>query len=248
MIITADYHTHTNYSHGKGMPEENVLAAIEKGLRRIAISEHAGAHLFYGVRGGRLLRLRREVDALAKRYANEIEVLFGLECNLIAAGRCDAPRPGADIPQGADLAPFDVLLLGYHKGVWPADRVTRGAFAESFGIGHADPVKVAQALLETAAQYRIHMLSHPCEYVQADIPTLARGAAELGILLEINASHVSMSCAQLREAAACGASFVIGSDAHTPGRVGDFAKAIRAAEEAGVTQRIVNASCGLETP
>ena len=51
MIITADYHTHTNYSHGKGTPEENVLAAIEKGLRRIAISEHAGAHLFYGVRG-----------------------------------------------------------------------------------------------------------------------------------------------------------------------------------------------------
>lgn len=46
MIITADYHTHTNYSHGKGTPEENVLAAIEKGLRRIAISEHAGAHLF----------------------------------------------------------------------------------------------------------------------------------------------------------------------------------------------------------
>ena len=145
MIITADYHTHTNYSHGKGTPEENVLVAIEKGLRRIAISEHAGAHLFYGVRGGRLLRLRREVDALAKRYANEIEVLFGLECNLIAAGRCDAPRPGADIPQGADLAPFDVLLLGYHKGVWPADRVTRGAFAESFGFGHADPVKWLQS-------------------------------------------------------------------------------------------------------
>ena len=46
MIITADYHTHTNYSHGKGTPEENVLAAIEKGLRRIAISEHAGARLF----------------------------------------------------------------------------------------------------------------------------------------------------------------------------------------------------------
>ena len=28
MIITADYHTHTNYSHGKGTPEENVLAAM----------------------------------------------------------------------------------------------------------------------------------------------------------------------------------------------------------------------------
>ena len=97
MIITADYHTHTNYSHGKGTPEENVLAAIEKGLRRIAISEHAGAHLFYGVRGTRLARLRREVDALARRYANEIEVLMGLECNLMAAGKCDAPLPGLSL-------------------------------------------------------------------------------------------------------------------------------------------------------
>ena len=149
MIITADYHTHTNYSHGKGTPEENVLAAIEKGLRRIAISEHAGAHLFYGVRGNRLARLRREVDALARRYANEIEVLMGLECNLMAAGKCDAPLPGcADIPCGADLAPFDVLLLGYHKGVWPEDAATRGAFRESFGLGHANPVKVPKRCLK----------------------------------------------------------------------------------------------------
>ena len=241
MIITADYHTHTNYSHGKGTPEENVLAAIEKGLRRIAISEHAGAHLFYGVRGNHLLRLRREVDALARRYANEIEVLMGLECNLIAAGKCDAPLPGTDIPEGADLAPFDVLLLGYHKGVWPEDAATRGAFRESFGLGHADPVKVAEALLQTAERYKIGMLSHPCEYVQADIPTIARGAKELGILLEINASHVSMTPAQIREAASYGAKFVIGSDAHTPARVGDFEKAIRAAEEAQVESRIVNA-------
>ena len=51
MIITADYHTHTNYSHGKGTPEENVLVAIEKGLRRIAISEHAGAHFLWRARG-----------------------------------------------------------------------------------------------------------------------------------------------------------------------------------------------------
>lgn len=241
MIITADYHTHTNYSHGKGTPEENVLAAIEKGLRRIAISEHAGAHLFYGVRGNRLARLRREVDALARRYANEIEVLMGLECNLMAAGKCDAPLPGcADIPCGADLAPFDVLLLGYHKGVWPEDAATRGAFRESFGLGHANPVKVAEALLETANRYHIGMLSHPCEYVQADIPTLARGAAELGILLEINASHVSLSPAQLREAASYGAKFVIGSDAHTPSRVGTFERAIRAAEEALVAHLVVN--------
>ena len=50
-----------------------------------------------------------------------------------------------------------------------------------------------------------------------------------------------MTPAQIREAASYGAKFVIGSDAHTPERVGDFEKAIRAAEEAQVESRIVNA-------
>lgn len=237
MIITADYHTHTNYSHGTGTPEENVLAAIEKGLRRIAISEHAGAHLFYGVRGEALSRLRREVDVLAQRYANQIDVLLGLECNLIAAGLCDAPLPGAAV----DFAMFDTLLLGYHKGVWPRDTLARAALGESFGIGRADPVKVAEALLRTAEQYKIDTLSHPCAYVQADIPTLARGAAQLGVMLEINASHVSLTPEQLRVAASYGAKFVIGSDAHTPSRVGDFAKAVCAAQNAGVAHLVCNA-------
>lgn len=38
-----------------------------------------------------------------------------------------------------------------------------------------------------------------------------------------------------------GASFIIGSDAHTPERVGDFAQALRAAEEADACDRVVNA-------
>ena len=48
MKILADYHTHTIYScgnnenrrHAKGTIEENVLAAIDKGLEVIGISEH----------------------------------------------------------------------------------------------------------------------------------------------------------------------------------------------------------------
>lgn len=240
MIVTTDLHTHTNYSHGKGTPEENVLAAISKGLKRIAISEHSPSHLLYGVRGEKLQRLRREVDALAKRYANQIEVLMGLECNLMADGVCDAPA--LDIPEKADLAPFDVLLLGYHKGVWPGDKITCRALLESLHISHADPIHIANALLNTAEKYKINILSHPCEYVQADIPTLAKGAAQLGVLLEINASHVSMTVSQLQEAAKYGARFIIGSDAHVSERVGEFGAAIRAAEEAQVEHLVVNAA------
>ena len=58
MKLTGDYHTHTYYSHGKGSPRENVLAAVALGLKSVAITEHASAHIFYGVRNEKLLRLR----------------------------------------------------------------------------------------------------------------------------------------------------------------------------------------------
>lgn len=240
MKIFADYHTHTVYSHGKGTAEANVLAAMEKGLRRIAVSEHAGAHLFYGVRGEKLAALRREIDSLNKRYGNEIEVLMGLECNMLGGGKCDLSLPRTLWPKGFDAAPFDVLLLGFHKGIMPRDALTWRAMGEAFHLCKADPVKVANALLETADRHHIGMLSHPCEYVRADIPTLAKGAKELNILLEINASHVSLTPEELREAASFGAKFAVGSDAHSPERVGCFDAALDAAVKAGVEEHITN--------
>ena len=44
-----DLHTHTTYSHGKGSVEDNVRAAMNKGLGYIAISDHGPGHIFYGI-------------------------------------------------------------------------------------------------------------------------------------------------------------------------------------------------------
>ena len=62
----SDLHTHTDFSHGKGSPEDIVRAGIRCGLKRIAITEHAGGHVFYGVRGEKLTRLRKETERLAE--------------------------------------------------------------------------------------------------------------------------------------------------------------------------------------
>ena len=40
-----DYHTHTVFSHGKGTIEDNVKAAIDAGLKAVAISDHGPGHL-----------------------------------------------------------------------------------------------------------------------------------------------------------------------------------------------------------
>ncbi len=48
--LTFDYHTHTTYSDGKGTMEESVKAAVERGLKALAITDHGPGHLFYGVK------------------------------------------------------------------------------------------------------------------------------------------------------------------------------------------------------
>lgn len=231
-MIIRDYHTHTLYSHGKGTPEENVLAAVSLGMKAVAISEHGPGHMFFGVRGEKLRRLRREVDRLACRYADRIQVLMGIECNLTGFGKCDMPEDMMNM--------FDVRLLAFHKGAPAADGFGLRRNMESLHLWRPEPEKTALALLEAGEKYRIDIFAHPGLYVESHIPTLAKGAKELGIKLEINGARVTMTREQLVQAAEAGAEFVIGSDAHSPIRVGDDSLARRAAEEAGVLSRVVN--------
>ena len=63
--LVADYHTHTLYSHGKGTIIDNVLAAREKGLKAIAITDHGFNHLTFGVKKRKLKKMRQEIDKKA---------------------------------------------------------------------------------------------------------------------------------------------------------------------------------------
>ena len=231
-MISRDYHTHTFYSHGKGTPEEIVLAAISCGLEAVAISEHGPGHMFFGVRNEKLRALRDEVDRLAGRYAYKIRVLMGIECNLTGFGKCDMPEDMMDM--------FDVRLLAFHKGAPAADFFGLRRNMESLHMWPSEPEKTALALLEAGEKYKIDIFAHPGLYVKSDIPTLAKGAKELGIKLEINGARTTMSAAQMRQAVNVGAELIIGSDAHSPDRVGDDSLAYAAAEEAGVLQSVVN--------
>jgi len=231
-MISRDYHTHTFYSHGKGTPEEIVLAAISMGLETVAISEHGPGHVFYGVRDEKLRALREEVDRLARRYAYRIQVLMGIECNLTGFGKCDLPEDAADM--------FDVRLLAFHKGAPAADFFGVRRNMESLHMWPSEPERTALALLEAGERYKIDIFAHPGLYVKSHIPTLARGAKELGIKLEINGARTTMSKEQLRQAVNEGADLIIGSDAHSPDRVGDDSLAYAAAEEAGVLSAVVN--------
>ena len=237
MKIHADYHTHTRYSHGKGTPEDNVRAAIKKGLTQIAISDHGPASLFWGIRGAALLRMRHEIDALNRQYGDCIQVLMGIECNLTGDGKCDLPRDKAGL--------FDVVILGYHRGVWPQDSRMRRFLMNGGKDDAALAALATDYLLHTIEEYPIDFISHPGEYLPIELERLARGAAQCGTALEVNSKHPTLTPEKLKLAAGQGARFIISSDAHHPDRVAEFQQAAVFCEEAGVTDRVINSTGGV---
>ena len=71
MILFGDYHTHTIYTHGKSTIEENVLVAIKKGLKEVAITEHSYKHFAHPVKRKNIKVMREEVDRLNKKISRD---------------------------------------------------------------------------------------------------------------------------------------------------------------------------------
>ena len=111
MILFGDYHTHTIYTHGKSTIEENVVSAINKGLKQIAITEHSYKHFANPVKRENIKVMREEVDRLNIKYP-EIDILLGIECNLLGVnGEIDLTEEEEKM--------LDLVVLGYHKTFKP---------------------------------------------------------------------------------------------------------------------------------
>ncbi len=231
--IISDLHTHTVHSHGTGTVEDNVKAAIEKGLGKIVISDHGPRHLCYNIKD--VDAYLRDIDTMRKKYQSDIEVLSGVELNLLSAqGDVDLPPAYADS--------FDVKLFGYHKLVHYktlSDKLRMLLFKTS---SEKAITRNTQAYLNAMDKNKIDIIVHIGYGLPVDILKVARHAVKKGVVLEINAKHPEFTVEELKECARMGVKFSIGSDAHSPERVGDFLPALLKAQEAGLTPaQIINA-------
>jgi putative hydrolase len=238
--IVADYHTHTTYSHGKGSIEDNVRAAIAKGLKVLAISDHGPSHLTFGIRKSKFAEMRGVIDEMNVKYPM-IKTLLGLEANIMDV-------EGALDVDDSMLRMADVLLAGYHFGSLNKDvRATsvmhRLNFHSRISKSAAVKAKAANTQAMTAAMYRykIKILTHPGAKGPVDLDALARAALETGTALEINASHGFLTYEDLLVVKDSGCLFSINSDAHKPEDIGRFEPAIERALRAGIPcSRIIN--------
>lgn len=221
MKLTADFHTHTRYSHGKGSVLENATAAKNAGLSVIGITDHGFAHPAFGLSSRKIEPLKR--DCLLATEQTGVKVLVGIESNVTS------------LQGDVDLKParydhFDIFLAGVHKmimfkpGSWTLFGIPN-VLLSTFKVENAPKGLVkrsTKALVEVIKKNPVDIITHVnfCSYV--DVVEVAKAAADYGTYLELNAKKVHITDEQLYEICKTGVRFVIDSDAHSPERVGEI--------------------------
>lgn len=240
MNLTADYHTHTPYSHGKNTVLENTNAAKKLGLKEIGITDHGFNHLLFGLKRKRLPDLRKEIEEAEKLTG--VHVLMGMESNLISVdGKTDMKED--------DLQYFDLYLCGIHEVL------KYQSFSDMYHImlqnywfyklGKKPPQKVidntTKAYINAIKKNPIDILTHINYKCCCDLKEVAKCCAEYGTYIEINTKKRHISAEELNLMTTTGVKFIVDSDAHSADRVGDTKIAEEILAEAEVPDgQIVN--------
>ena len=220
MYLTADYHTHAPYSHGKNTVLENAVAAKAKGLKEIAITDHGFNHILFGLKRKKLSSLRAEIEE-AKKLTG-INVLMGMESNLISIdGETDMKQ--------SDLRFFDIYLCGIHevlryKSFSDMYKILiKNYSAYKLGRRPSDKVieNTTKAYINIIKNNPIDIITHINFKCCCNLEEVAKCCADYGTYIEINTKKRHVSADELNMMAATGVRFVIDSDAHSAGRVGD---------------------------
>lgn len=223
MILTADYHTHTPYSHGKNTVEENAAQAKAQGLRQIAITDHGFSHVFFGLRRKDMPQYSADCRAAAQKYG--IDVLVGIESNIRGLG-------GKGDLTEKDYENFDVYLCGSHICIW------NEKFADVFRYGYANFVaekwfhakpsdkriaRNTKAYINAIKRNPIDAVTHLNYICPSNALEVAKCAADYGTYIELNSKKEHLTDEELCEIAAkTSARFIIDSDAHSADRVGEI--------------------------
>ncbi len=220
MKISFDLHTHTVYSHGTGLIEDNARSAKEKGLKGIAITDHGFSHPVYGMRRKKLDEMREHCN-IAKKESG-VDVLLGIESNIRGeSGIIDV------VPKDYDK--LDVVLAGIHKFI-VCDRYKD--FHNMMIVDNLWDIfkwKPSDRLIKYNTRCYINAIeNHPIDVIThvnfgapCDVVEVAKCARDYGTYIEISTKKTHMSDEQWRQVIDTGVLFVVDSDAHSPDRIGD---------------------------
>lgn len=218
MILFGDYHLHSTYSQdGLSTMEEDVLGAIKKGLKQIAITDHSYKHGVNGIKKTDIPAMRNEVDRLNKKYP-EIDILLGLECNLLGVnGEIDCTKEEEKM--------LDIIVLGYHKTFRPTFKNFFGFLIPNTVFGKwANKKRIeinTNAYINAMKNHKIDIIAH-LKYANCmvDVKKIAEFAATQNTYIELNGKRINITDEEILEVVNSGAKLIIDSDAHHFERIG----------------------------
>lgn len=198
--IRMELHCHSTWSDGSVSIEEMARAAIARGYKVLAITDHSS---YIGITGGMkaeaLPRQRAELDEVQARLGDRIRLLQGAEVDIRADGELDFPDES--------LAALDLVIASLHASLrQPRDQITR-------------------RLLNAIENPHVDLIAHPTgrllpDRAGADLDWQAVYAAlqQHGVALEINADphRLDSDDVHTRHAAGLGIPIAINTDAHAP--------------------------------
>jgi len=196
--IRGDLHMHTEATDGRDTIRQMAEAAMARGLKYIAITDHSkNLAMTNGLDDARALAHVRRIREVDKEMKGSICVLAGIEVDILADGELDL----AD----ATLAEMDVVVASVHS--------------------HFDQpaAEITARVLRAMDNPHVRILGHPTgrkvlgrEGYAIDIEQVLQRAAALGVAVEHNASpaRADLSDLHLRRAKEIGCKIVVDTDAH----------------------------------
>jgi DNA polymerase (family 10) len=196
--LHADLHDHSTWSDGTLSIRDMALAARERGLTILAITDHSGG---LGVTGGpkveQLKDQRLEIDAVQRELGDSIRLLQGTEVEIKADGSLDYPDEA--------LARLDIVIASLHVSLrQPRSQVTK-------------------RLVDAINNPNVDIIGHPTgrlipdrEGADLDMDAVLSAAQKSGVALEINAHPARLDLDEVyaRRASEMGIPLSVNTDAH----------------------------------
>jgi DNA polymerase (family 10) len=196
--LRADLHDHSTWSDGTLSIRDMALAAKQRGLTILAITDHSGG---LGVTGGpkveQLEDQRHEIDAVQREMGDSIRLLQGTEVEIKADGTLDYPDEA--------LAKLDIVIASLHVSL----RQPR--------------LQVTQRLVDAINNPNVDIIGHPTgrlipdrEGADLDMDAVLSVAQKSGVALEINAHPARLDLDEVyaRRASEMGIPLSVNTDAH----------------------------------
>ncbi|MBI4771946.1 MAG: DNA polymerase/3'-5' exonuclease PolX, partial [Chloroflexi bacterium] len=196
--VRADLHNHSTWSDGAESIEAMARAALARGLRVLAITDHSQSLCVTGGLSPEKLREQRaELDAVQDRLGDRLLLLQGAEVEIRADGALDY--------DDRTLAGLDIVVASVHTSL------------------RQERERITARLLAAVRNPHVDIIGHPTgqligerEPADLDMEAVLAAAAESGVALEINANpaRLDLNDGLARRALELGCTLSINTDSH----------------------------------